>query len=191
MLHQISNSAAKYKKYIVPLISVSVDFYVRLFVQVFTSPGLTRLTSTCAFKVVVLSRLLMTRTFLRQNGLAYCCTGCHAVTTQSLGTVRGLPSHHKQTIVCGRMKETNTATGGPTDEKKVDETSEFEVTLNTPACIHPQDYKQSPADVNKLKILPMVGPAVSRKCDECSRGHHVHCFPNVSYRYSTDSRISH
>ena len=39
LLHSIDATANKYKRYIVPWISVSVDFYVRVFVRVFESPA--------------------------------------------------------------------------------------------------------------------------------------------------------
>ena len=39
LLHSIDSTANKYKRYIVPWISVSVDFYVRVFVRVFESPA--------------------------------------------------------------------------------------------------------------------------------------------------------
>ncbi|KAJ1564589.1 tRNA methyltransferase 1 [Nowakowskiella sp. JEL0078] len=38
VLNCIQTSAGRYKRYIVPLASCSIDFYVRVFVQVFTSP---------------------------------------------------------------------------------------------------------------------------------------------------------
>lgn len=39
LLHAIDTAANRYKRHIVPWISVSVDFYVRVFVRVFTSPA--------------------------------------------------------------------------------------------------------------------------------------------------------
>ncbi|KAJ7449848.1 N2,N2-dimethylguanosine tRNA methyltransferase [Mycena latifolia] len=38
VLHSISTSAARYGRYIQPLLSLSIDFYVRLFIRVRTSP---------------------------------------------------------------------------------------------------------------------------------------------------------
>ncbi|KAI0703622.1 N2,N2-dimethylguanosine tRNA methyltransferase [Cytidiella melzeri] len=38
VLHTISTSAARYGRYIQPLLSLSIDFYVRLFIRVSTSP---------------------------------------------------------------------------------------------------------------------------------------------------------
>jgi tRNA (guanine26-N2/guanine27-N2)-dimethyltransferase len=39
MLANIDSHANRYKRYIVPLMSLSIDFYVRLFVRVYTSPA--------------------------------------------------------------------------------------------------------------------------------------------------------
>lgn len=39
LLHAIDTAANRYKRHIVPWVSVSVDFYVRVFVRVFTSPA--------------------------------------------------------------------------------------------------------------------------------------------------------
>lgn len=42
LLHSVQSHASKYGRYIVPLVSLSIDFYVRIFIQVFTSPLETR-----------------------------------------------------------------------------------------------------------------------------------------------------
>ena len=39
LLHAIDTAANRYKKYVVPWVSVSVDFYVRLFVRVYQVPS--------------------------------------------------------------------------------------------------------------------------------------------------------
>lgn len=39
LLHSIETAANKYKRHIVPWLSMSVDFYVRVFVRVFESPA--------------------------------------------------------------------------------------------------------------------------------------------------------
>lgn len=36
-MQSIQSQASKYKRYIAPLLSVSVDFYVRVFVKIYTS----------------------------------------------------------------------------------------------------------------------------------------------------------
>ncbi|KAF8212204.1 N2,N2-dimethylguanosine tRNA methyltransferase-domain-containing protein [Mycena galopus ATCC 62051] len=42
VLHAVSSSAARYGRYIEPLVSLSIDFYVRLFIRVATSPILAK-----------------------------------------------------------------------------------------------------------------------------------------------------
>ncbi len=42
LLHSIQSHAARYKKHIVPVLSMSVDFYVRVFVRVYTSAGMAK-----------------------------------------------------------------------------------------------------------------------------------------------------
>lgn len=39
VLQQLQSSAGRYRRYIVPLVSCSIDFYLRVFVRVFTSPS--------------------------------------------------------------------------------------------------------------------------------------------------------
>lgn len=39
LLRSIDQAALKYGRYIVPLLSLSIDFYVRVFVQIFTGPN--------------------------------------------------------------------------------------------------------------------------------------------------------
>ena len=38
LLHSVQSHATRYGRYIVPLLSLSIDFYIRIFLQVFTSP---------------------------------------------------------------------------------------------------------------------------------------------------------
>lgn len=57
LLSAISNSAGKYKRVIIPLLSLSIDFYVRVFVRVFSSPELVKEIST-------------------KHGLVYHCGAC-------------------------------------------------------------------------------------------------------------------
>jgi len=42
LLATLSVHAAKYKRYIVPLTSIYVDYYIRVFVRVYFSPGKTK-----------------------------------------------------------------------------------------------------------------------------------------------------
>jgi len=38
VLHALSTTAARYGRYITPLISLSIDFYVRVFIRIRTAP---------------------------------------------------------------------------------------------------------------------------------------------------------
>ncbi|KAJ3319067.1 RNA methyltransferase tRNA(m5U54)methyltransferase [Blyttiomyces sp. JEL0837] len=60
LLHTLSTTAARYKKVITPLMSCSIDFYVRVFVRVRTAPN--------------------------EAVKAASCTGCKTYSTQPMGT---------------------------------------------------------------------------------------------------------
>lgn len=66
VLNLLGQSAAKYKKTIEPLLSLSIDFYVRVFIRVKTSP--------------IEVKNLQTNTIV-----AYMCSGCSAYHVQPLG----------------------------------------------------------------------------------------------------------
>ncbi|ODQ78770.1 hypothetical protein BABINDRAFT_172073 [Babjeviella inositovora NRRL Y-12698] len=66
VLHMIATTAAKYKKAIEPVLCLSIDFYVRLFIRVRTSP----------IKVKELASNTM---------ITYHCSGCGANANQRLG----------------------------------------------------------------------------------------------------------
>ncbi|KAI9102722.1 N2,N2-dimethylguanosine tRNA methyltransferase-domain-containing protein [Phlyctochytrium arcticum] len=66
LVHAIQTSAAKYKRCIEPLLCLSIDFYVRVFVKVFTSAQLVKKTAS-------------------KSSLVYHCTGCKSFVTQSMG----------------------------------------------------------------------------------------------------------
>lgn len=51
LLHAIEAAANKYKRYIVPVMSLSIDFYVRVFARVYTSPSKVKL-SGCKMSYV-------------------------------------------------------------------------------------------------------------------------------------------
>lgn len=79
MLHSIESAATRYGRYIQPLLSVSVDFYIRVFVRVWTSPAACKQSSS-------------------RQSMVFQCTGCDAFTLQPLGTTRPnpTPSNPKQ-----------------------------------------------------------------------------------------------
>lgn len=66
-MQHIAAHAGRYGRYIEPLLSVSVDFYIRVFVRVFTGQ------KKCKDNT---SKL----------GMVYQCTGCESVTLGPLGT---------------------------------------------------------------------------------------------------------
>ncbi|RDB21077.1 tRNA (guanine(26)-N(2))-dimethyltransferase [Hypsizygus marmoreus] len=68
VLHTLSTSASRYGRYIEPLVSLSIDFYVRIFVRVKTAP------------LEVKKALTKTSTF-------HICTSCQSFYEQPLGRV--------------------------------------------------------------------------------------------------------
>ena len=67
-MFSLESHANRYKRYIKPLLSISVDFYVRVFVQVFTSPSEVKRSAS-------------------KHCLVFLCTGC--------GTFHLQPSKNK------------------------------------------------------------------------------------------------
>ena len=66
VLQCIEGHANRYGRYIVPILSLSIDFYVRVFVKVFTSQKVCKQTTS-------------------KLGNLYLCSGCEAMTVQPLG----------------------------------------------------------------------------------------------------------
>ncbi|CAG8494843.1 11033_t:CDS:10 [Ambispora leptoticha] len=58
LLHTLATSASRYRRYIHPLITLSIDFYIRVFVRVFSSP-------------------IQVKTIPCKTSLLYVCSGCH------------------------------------------------------------------------------------------------------------------
>lgn len=73
LLHTIESTANRYGKYITPLLSVSADFYIRVFLRIYTSPYLCKRTSS-------------------KQSWVYQCTGCDTLTLQPLGIIKANPS---------------------------------------------------------------------------------------------------
>ncbi|KAF2076456.1 hypothetical protein CYY_002259 [Polysphondylium violaceum] len=69
LLQSIETHANRYKRHIVPILSLSVDFYVRVFVRVYTSP------------------LEAKKAFSKMSNL-YSCIGCGSFHLQPLGVVQ-------------------------------------------------------------------------------------------------------
>ncbi|KZT09453.1 N2,N2-dimethylguanosine tRNA methyltransferase [Laetiporus sulphureus 93-53] len=66
VLHTISTSAARYGRYIQPLLSLSIDFYVRLFVRIYTSAN-------------------EVKKAFRRTSIYYICSGCQSFYEQPFG----------------------------------------------------------------------------------------------------------
>ena len=66
VLQCIESHANRYGRYIVPMLSLSIDFYVRVFVRVYTSQKICKKTTS-------------------KLGNVYLCTGCESMTVQPLG----------------------------------------------------------------------------------------------------------
>ncbi|KAI8918610.1 N2,N2-dimethylguanosine tRNA methyltransferase [Powellomyces hirtus] len=82
LLHAVQSSAARYKRCIEPLASLSIDFYVRIFVRVNTSPKLVKKAAG-------------------KSSLVYNCTGCRSFVTQPLGKSPQNGDGNKIGPVCG------------------------------------------------------------------------------------------
>ncbi|KZV90233.1 N2,N2-dimethylguanosine tRNA methyltransferase, partial [Exidia glandulosa HHB12029] len=97
VIHSISTSAARYGRYVKPLLSLSIDFYVRIFVRVYNSP------------------LEVKRAFSK-TATYYVCTGCQASYEQPLGKV--IEKVHEGSGNVNLLYRTNTAT--PTSSGRCD-----------------------------------------------------------------------
>lgn len=83
LLRCIESHANRYGRYIKPLLSISVDFYIRVFVRVYTSARECKLSSS-------------------KQSMLYQCTGCSTLTLQPLGILKPNPteSNPKQFKYC-------------------------------------------------------------------------------------------
>lgn len=88
VLQSIEHAANKYKRYIIPLVSMSIDFYVRVFVRVKTSP-------------------LNVKSASSKMALVYQSNGCDAFYLQPLGTID----------TSGKNPRYSLGTGPPCDRK--------------------------------------------------------------------------
>nr|CAD7444722.1 unnamed protein product [Timema bartmani] len=78
LLQCIESHANRYSRYIVPLLSVSADFYIRVFVKIYTSAAI------CKESISKLSYV-------------YQCVGCETMTLQPLGLCNKIGSKPSQT----------------------------------------------------------------------------------------------
>ncbi|KAL7283462.1 hypothetical protein ACG7TL_002894 [Trametes sanguinea] len=68
VLHTLATSAARYGRYVQPLLSLSIDFYVRLFVRVYTAP-------------------VEVKKLFSKTAVYHVCSGCQSFYEQPLGRV--------------------------------------------------------------------------------------------------------
>ncbi|CCE61256.1 hypothetical protein TPHA_0A01730 [Tetrapisispora phaffii CBS 4417] len=93
VLNLLSQSAAKYKKTITPVLSLSIDFYVRVFVKVKTSP-------------------INVKNLMSNTMITYHCTQCGSYHNQSLGRVEERTTKKEKVF-----KKYLVAKGPPVDSK--------------------------------------------------------------------------
>ncbi|KAL1423410.1 hypothetical protein MTO96_021165 [Rhipicephalus appendiculatus] len=68
ILQSIESHANRYGRYTVPLLAISVDFYVRVFVRVYTGPAIVKRSTS-------------------KLGMVYQCSGCESFSLQPLGAL--------------------------------------------------------------------------------------------------------
>ncbi len=102
LLNTIETSCARYQRYIVPLVSLSIDFYCRVFVRVYSGAQKAKMTAA-------------------KRGLVFYCTGCRSARIQRLGknNVSELPpdaplSQHKYAAASGPSADRYCAECGST-----------------------------------------------------------------------------
>ncbi|CCF56838.1 hypothetical protein KAFR_0B05430 [Kazachstania africana CBS 2517] len=95
VLNLINQTAAKYKKTVTPLLSLSIDFYVRVFVQVKTSP-------------------IEVKSLQSKTMITYHCTQCGSYHNQPLGRKSEVESKKKKNITQFKY---SVAQGPPVDRK--------------------------------------------------------------------------
>jgi len=82
VINNIQSHAIRYKRYIEPMISIYVDFYVRIFVRVYDSAH-------------------YTKEAFSHSGMLYQCGGCKTFTTEKFGSVENEPSGKKYKMKIG------------------------------------------------------------------------------------------
>lgn len=85
VLHTISTSAARYGRYIHPLMSLSIDFYIRLFVRVHAAPIEVKKAFRCA--LFFSPPWLNLYEYQSKTSTYYVCSGCQSFHGQALGKV--------------------------------------------------------------------------------------------------------
>ncbi|XP_062979339.1 tRNA (guanine(26)-N(2))-dimethyltransferase isoform X2 [Elgaria multicarinata webbii] len=82
ILHSLDLRANCYQRYIVPLLSISADFYIRVFVRVFTGQAKVKASAS-------------------KQALVYNCVGCGSFHIQRLGKMANNGNHFNYKAACG------------------------------------------------------------------------------------------
>ncbi|PKI84898.1 methylamine--glutamate N-methyltransferase [Malassezia vespertilionis] len=93
VLHAIAQAAGRYGRYIQPMLSLSIDFYLRVFVRVWSRPETVKLNAA-------------------KTGLVYTCSKCSNFHIQPMGRTT-----HSQSATGGTHLKFGSASGPPTDMK--------------------------------------------------------------------------
>eukprot|EP00469_Lotharella_globosa_P005877 CAMPEP_0167792982 /NCGR_PEP_ID=MMETSP0111_2-20121227/12890_1 /TAXON_ID=91324 /ORGANISM="Lotharella globosa, Strain CCCM811" /LENGTH=555 /DNA_ID=CAMNT_0007686015 /DNA_START=27 /DNA_END=1694 /DNA_ORIENTATION=- len=140
VLQAIEHSANRYKRHIIPLLSMSIDFYVRMFVRVKTSP-------------------LNVKSAASKMALVYQSLGCDAFYLQPLGKVDTTKKHPKYNQAIGppcdrrceftgsRMKITGPIWAGPLHDK------EFVKKLQNHVKANPKKYNTEKKMIGQLNVV--------------------------------------
>lgn len=159
VLHQIESCATRYGRYIIPLLSVSADFYVRLFVQVLSSP-------------------INAKKSASRTGSLYLCQGCKSFAVQPLGkcstepggkelySVAAGPVVDKRCPFCSHHYQV----GGPFWIDPIFST-EFITHLREEIATHAEDYGTGKRVAGMLHVISEELPDVVlfRTIDDLSR----------------------
>lgn len=86
MLHTLSTSGARYGRYIQPLLSLSIDFYVRIFIRVQSSPTEVKKISRYVFRYLNFIQLVDIH-WNSKTAMYFICTGCQSHYEQPLGRI--------------------------------------------------------------------------------------------------------
>ncbi|KAJ1927827.1 RNA methyltransferase tRNA(m5U54)methyltransferase [Tieghemiomyces parasiticus] len=82
LINSIQTSAARYGRYVVPVMSCSIDFYIRIFVRVYSGRA-------------------QVKNFVTQAGMVYSCPGCYTFHTDPFGRATTRGQSVKYNASCG------------------------------------------------------------------------------------------
>lgn len=85
VLNSLSTAAARYGRYITPLLSFSIDFYIRVFVRVDSRATEVKRLARSVFMPFRPGRVKLT--IYSQTGIVFSCHFCHSFYTQPFGRV--------------------------------------------------------------------------------------------------------